>query len=113
MEVQAAQNIAQVFLGIRLKCATCHDSFTDLWKQADTWGLASVYSERPLEMFRAEHAIGQFAPPKFLFPELGEIHPDATRRDRQAQLAALVTSMENGQYAGMPRACTVDPYVAS
>ena len=32
-EVQAVQNLSQVFLGSNLKCATCHDSFIDL----ETW----------------------------------------------------------------------------
>ena len=30
--IQAAQNLAQVFLGINLKCASCHDSFVSQWK---------------------------------------------------------------------------------
>ena len=28
-EIQFAQNVGQVFLGINLKCASCHDSFID------------------------------------------------------------------------------------
>jgi hypothetical protein len=31
-EVQAAQNVAQVILGLNLKCASCHDSFISDWK---------------------------------------------------------------------------------
>ncbi len=27
--MQAAQNISQVFMGVNLKCASCHDSFTN------------------------------------------------------------------------------------
>ena len=30
--IQAAQNISQVFLGVNLKCASCHDSFISQWK---------------------------------------------------------------------------------
>ena len=29
--VQASQNVSQVFLGVNLKCASCHDSFIDDW----------------------------------------------------------------------------------
>ena len=47
--VQAAQSIAQVFLGVNLKCASCHDSFIDDWRLVDAYGMASVYSEEPLE----------------------------------------------------------------
>ena len=31
-EMQAAQNISQVFMGVNLKCASCHDSFVNDWK---------------------------------------------------------------------------------
>ncbi|MBM3460008.1 MAG: DUF1549 domain-containing protein, partial [Armatimonadetes bacterium] len=33
--MQAAQSISQVFLGVNLKCASCHDSFINTWKLAD------------------------------------------------------------------------------
>src|SRR6185436_13460908 len=29
--MQAAQNISQVFMGVNLKCASCHDSFINDW----------------------------------------------------------------------------------
>jgi hypothetical protein len=29
--MQAAQNISQIFMGVNLKCASCHDSFIDDW----------------------------------------------------------------------------------
>lgn len=31
-EIQFAQSVGQSFLGINLKCASCHDSFVDRWK---------------------------------------------------------------------------------
>src|SRR5262249_13714547 len=31
-ELQFAQNVGQVFPGVNLKCAPCHDSFIDSWK---------------------------------------------------------------------------------
>ena len=33
--MQAAQNSAQVFLGVNLKCNSCHDSFISRWKLKD------------------------------------------------------------------------------
>ncbi|MEK9986420.1 MAG: DUF1549 domain-containing protein, partial [Opitutae bacterium] len=30
-DMQFAQNVSQVFLGINMKCASCHDSFIDRW----------------------------------------------------------------------------------
>lgn len=98
-EIQAAQNIGQVFLGAPLKCATCHDSYIDGWKQKEVWALASVYAEKPLEIFKAETPTGRFAPAGFLFPELGRIDPAAPVRERVAQLAASLTSPENGLFA--------------
>lgn len=32
VEIQFAQSVSQSFLGINLKCASCHDSFIDRWK---------------------------------------------------------------------------------
>lgn len=46
--MQAAQNTAQVFLGINLKCNSCRDSFISQWKLRDAYGLASFFSEKPL-----------------------------------------------------------------
>ena len=43
--MQAAQNSAQVFLGVNLKCNSCHDSFISRWKLNDAYGLASFFSD--------------------------------------------------------------------
>ena len=34
--MQASQNIAKIFLGVNLKCASCHDSFINEWKLKDS-----------------------------------------------------------------------------
>ena len=44
-EVQFAQNVSQVFLGINMKCASCHDSFIDRWTLAETYGLAAITAD--------------------------------------------------------------------
>lgn len=98
-EVQAAQNVSQVFLGINLKCASCHDSFINEWKLVDAYGLASAFAEQPLEMHRCDRPTGEIAPIKFLYPELGAIDPAASRKDRLGQLAKIMTSPENGRLA--------------
>ena len=41
--MQASQNTAQLFLGINLKCNSCHDSFVNRWKLKDAYGLASYF----------------------------------------------------------------------
>jgi hypothetical protein len=97
--VQAVQNISQVFLGVQLKCATCHDSFIDRWEMKDAWGLASIYSDKPLEMVRCELPTGKTAAARFLFPEVGQVDPAAPPAARRKQLASLITSPKNGRFA--------------
>ena len=97
-QVQATQNISQIFLGVQIKCATCHDSFIDDWKMDDAWGLASIYTDEPLEAFRCEIPTGTKPVAKFLFEEVGQIDPAAATADRRARFAELVTSKENGRF---------------
>src|SRR6476660_5718096 len=59
--MQAAQNISQVFLGVNLKCASCHDSFVNDLTLADSYGLAGVYAEGPLEMVHCDKPTGKKA----------------------------------------------------
>ena len=81
-ELQFAQNVGQVFLGVNLKCASCHDSFIDDWKLTDSWGLAAVIADHPLEIYRCDVPTGKTAAPAFLFPELGSIDPQLPRKER-------------------------------
>lgn len=98
-ELQAAQNISQVFLGINMKCASCHDSFISDWKLADAYGLAGVYADKPLKMYRCEADQGKTAEVKFLYPQLGSIDGNAPKPERLAQLAKALTSKEDGRFA--------------
>ena len=98
-EVQFAQSISQAFLGINLKCASCHDSFIDRWKLNEAMGLAAVYATAPLAIHRCDQPTGQVAQPSWLFPELGQIDPQASQPERLKQLAALVTHPDNGRLA--------------
>jgi hypothetical protein len=96
-QMQAAQNISQVFMGANLKCASCHNSFINSWKLADAYGLASVYANGPLEMVRCDKPTGEVASVKFIYPELGAIDGAAPREKRLEQLAAILTCKENGR----------------
>ena len=96
-ELQFAQNVGQVFLGVNLKCASCHDSFIDDWKLTDSWGLAAVIADHPLEIYRCDVPTGKTAAPAFLFPELGSIDPDLPRKERLEQLSRLITDPHNGR----------------
>lgn len=97
--LQAARSVAQVFLGVNLKCASCHDSFVDSWKLADSYGLANAFSEEPLELVRCDVPTGKMAETRFLWPELGAVDGAAPIEERRARVAELVTSPENGRFA--------------
>src|SRR5437016_2036231 len=96
-QMQAAQNISQVFMGVNLKCASCHDSFINDWMLSDSYGLAGIFSDQPLEMVRCDKPTGQFAKTKFIYPELGEINPEAEKAQRLKQLAGIIASKKDGR----------------
>ncbi|MBD3674498.1 MAG: DUF1549 domain-containing protein [Planctomycetaceae bacterium] len=98
LEIQFAQSVGQSFLGINLKCASCHDSFIDRWTLEESYGLAAIYSQRELEIHRCDKPIGKTAKAAWLFPELGQIDPEAPREARLQQLAGLMTHPENGRF---------------
>ena len=97
-EIQFSQNISQVFLGINMKCASCHDSFIDRWTLQEAYDLAAIYSETPLELNRCDKPTGVMATPNWMFPEIGNVDPKAPKAQRLEQLAALMTHPENGRF---------------
>jgi mono/diheme cytochrome c family protein len=99
VEIQFAQSLGQAFLGINLKCASCHDSFIDRWTLKDAYGLAAVYSNTPLKIHRCDKPTGQTAKPGWLFEELGTINADTPQPERLQQLANLMTHPQNGRFA--------------
>ncbi len=96
-EIQFSQNVSQVFLGINMKCASCHDSFTDRRTLREAYGLAAIYSERPLELVRCDKPVGEEVVAAWIFPELGNVDPEKPRNERLKQLAELVIHPENGR----------------
>jgi hypothetical protein len=98
-EIQFSQNVSQVFFGVNMKCASCHDSFIDRWKLDDAYGLAAIIADKPLEVHRCDKPTGRTATPKFLWPELGSIDATLPKAQRLAQLARLVTDPENGRFS--------------
>src|SRR5262245_34592111 len=98
-ELQFSQNISQVFFGINMKCASCHDSFIDTWKLDDAYGLAAIIADAPLEVHRCDKPAGRKAVPRFVFPALGKIDASQPRAKRLEQLAKLVTHPDNGRFA--------------
>jgi hypothetical protein len=99
--MQASQNTAQIFLGVNLKCNSCHDSFISRWKLKDAYALAGYFSPEPrLQLNRCDAPLQQFAEPAFLYPELNRAPASASLADRRAAAAAIFTDPRNGR---MPR----------
>lgn len=97
--MQAAVNVSQVFLGVNLKCAACHDSFVSDWSLAQTFALANCFSEAPLSLSRCETDLGVAASYGFLWPELGGVDGALPRLERMTRVAGLVTAPDNGYFA--------------
>ena len=95
--MQAAQSVSQVFMGVNLKCASCHDSFVNDWQLSDAYGLAGVYADGPLEMVLCDKPTGKTASPKFIYAQLGELESSTNKTVRLAHLAKLITKREDGR----------------
>src|SRR5205807_9970590 len=95
--MQAAQSGSQVFLGVNLKCASCHDSFINDWALADCYGMAAVFSDEELELVRCDKPEGRKAVVRFLYPEVGSIEQGIERPERMRRLAELMLSPRNGR----------------
>ncbi len=96
-EMQAAQNVAQVFLGLNLKCASCHNSFISDWKLTDAYGFANIFADSSLEINRCDKPTGKFIRPQMLWKDLGKIDSMASRKEKMAQLAEIMVKPENGR----------------
>jgi hypothetical protein len=98
--MQAAQNTAQVFLGVNLKCASCHDSFINRYKLRESYGMAALFSsEAQLELVRCDVKTGKYTGPQLLYPELGAVPENATLEERHAAAARFFTDPRNGRVA--------------
>ncbi len=95
--IQFSQNVSQVFMGINMKCASCHDSFVDRWTLKEAYGLAAIYSDQPLELTRCDKPTGEKAVAAWLYPELGQIDASKPKNERLKQLATFITNPENGR----------------
>ena len=96
--MQAAQNSAQIFIGLNLKCNSCHDSFISKWKLKDAYALASFFSDQDrLRLYRCDVAQDDYATPAFLFPALNRVPPSQSLADRRQTIAAIFTDPRNGR----------------
>ena len=96
-EMQAAQNVAQVFLGLNLKCASCHNSFISDWKLEDAYAFANIFSDTTLIINRCDIPTGRKASTRMLWKELGTIDSSAKTPVKLQQLANNLVQPANGR----------------
>ncbi|GAB3724274.1 hypothetical protein GCM10028816_14740 [Spirosoma lituiforme] len=96
-EMQAAQNVSQVLLGLNLKCASCHDSFISDWKLADAYAFANVFADTTLEINRCDKPTGKMAGTRIIFEQLGTINGKATTEERLRELADFMVQPKDGR----------------
>ncbi len=96
-EMQAAQNVSQVFLGLNLKCASCHNSFISDWKLEDAYAFANIFADTTLEINRCDKPTGKFTDARMLWKELGNIDNKASVSVKRAQLAENLVKPQNGR----------------
>ena len=108
--LKTAENVAQVFMGMRIQCAQCHNHPFDRWTMDDYYSFAAFFAQigrkagadpRETIVFNSgggevNHLVGGRAmPPKFL----GGPVPDVAGKDRRAVLAEWLASAENPFFA--------------
>ena len=105
-----AENVAQVFLGMRIQCAQCHNHPFDRWTMDDYYSFAAFFAQigrkaaedpRELVIFNSgggevQHLVdGRAMAPKFL----GGATPDVTGQDRRVVMAKWLASSDNPYFA--------------
>jgi hypothetical protein len=108
--LKVTENVAQVFMGMRIQCAQCHNHPFDRWTMDDYYGFAAFFSQvgrkpsddpRELVVFNNQtgevnHPVrGKPLPPKFL----GGAAPDVAGKDRRRVLADWLASPDNPYFA--------------
>ena len=108
--LKVAENVAQVFMGMRIQCAQCHNHPFDRWTMDDYYSFANFFSqigrkrgEDPREQIIYNRRSGdvrnpvgnRVLPPKFLGGDVA----DVAGKDRRVVLAQWLASDENPYFA--------------
>ena len=108
--LKTAENVAQVFMGIRTQCTQCHNHPFDRWTMDDYYSFAAFFAQigrkagedyRETIVFNSgggevAHPVGgRVMPPKFL----GGAVPDVAGKDRREVLVKWLASPENPYFA--------------
>ncbi len=108
--LKTAENVAEVFMGIRTQCSQCHNHPFDRWTMDDYYGFAAFFAQigrkqgedyRETIVFNSgggevKHPVGgRTMAPKFL----GGATPDVNGKDRREVLVKWLASPENPYFA--------------
>lgn len=108
--LKTSENVAQVFMGMRIQCAQCHNHPFDRWTMDDYYGFASFFSqigrkrgEDPRENIIYNRGSGDVRHPvdnRVMAPKfLGGAVPDVKGKDRREVLANWLASADNPYFA--------------
>jgi mono/diheme cytochrome c family protein len=99
--IQSAANVAQVFMGTEMKCASCHNHFLNKeWPQTRFLAFAGMFASHDLELIRCEKKSGQFIAAKFPFELPGAPETVPQRIDERLHRAAqLLIDPTNPRFA--------------
>ena len=108
--LKLTENAAQIFMGMRIQCAQCHNHPFDRWTMDDYYSFANFFSQvgrkgsednREIIIYNSGgggviHPVGnRNMPPKFL----GGVVPDVAGKDRREILAKWLASSDNPFFA--------------
>ncbi len=108
--LKVSENVAQVFMGIRLQCTQCHNHPFDRWTMDDYYSFAAFFAqigrkrgEDPREVIifnsgsgEVRHLVGgRVMKPKYLGGET----PDTAGKDRRVMAAKWLASDQNPYFA--------------
>lgn len=108
--LKVTENVAQVFMGMRIQCSQCHNHPFDRWTMNDYYGFAAFFTQigrkgtddpREIVVFNsgggeiAHPVTKQQMKPKFL----GGAEPDVSGKDRRQVMANWLASPDNPYFA--------------
>ena len=99
--ISSASNTAQVFMGTAMKCASCHNHFSNSeWTQNRFLGFAGFFADTDLELVRCDRYTNTFVPTSFIFdlPQMNSVIPKS-QDQRIARLAELLIDPTNPRFA--------------
>ena len=99
--IQTAANVAQVFLGTEMKCASCHNHFLNKeWPQTRFLAFAGLFASNDLEVIRCEKKSGRFVAAQFPFELPGApATAPKTLDERLHRVAQLLIDPTNPRFA--------------